>query len=248
MRGDWRGHVGRLGTFSDLSICDNTLASAPKVFRLNRLAEGLDIMAQSRSSLRFVSVLLLLLLPARLNASPAITTDGNSLLSLNSTVTPIASRCYTPESGGDTPEIPYTNLQACQDALSVLVHTPDFAGRFRFSRNPRAMAKKLPIGWQLGTHARCRIVVNCENDRDTAVFRLADIAHEARNIINTCVDQPDPSGRYALLRWGGVHGLLSENTFYVAVASPAEPELEIEVANRTAPAGLVLIEGGSEVS
>ena len=110
------------------------------------------------------------------------------------------------------------------------------------------MAKRLPIGWQLGTRARCRIVVNCENERDTASFRLADVAQEARNIINNCVDQPDPSGRYALLRWGGVHGLLGEDTFYVAVASPLDHDLEVGVANRTDPAGVVLIGEGPEVS
>ena len=110
------------------------------------------------------------------------------------------------------------------------------------------MGKKLPIGWQLGQGAGCRIVVSCENDRDTAVFRYADVAQEARKIIDNCVDKPDTHGRYPLLTWGGIHGLRGEETFYVAVASPIQPVLEAGLANWTAPVGGVLIEEGPEVA
>ena len=71
------------------------------------------------------------------------------------------------------------------------------------------------------------------NDRDTAVFRLADVAQVARRIIDRCVDEPDPHGRYPLLKWGGVSGISAEETFYVAVAKPIRPELGLEGANLT---------------
>ena len=85
----------------------------------------------------------------------------------------------------------------------------------------------------MGADATCRIIINCQNDRDTAVFRYADVAQLARMILDNCVDKPDPFGRYPLLKWGGVHGIMGEETFYVAVARPILHGLELEVTNRT---------------
>ena len=100
------------------------------------------------------------------------------------------------------------------------------------------MARKVPIGWQKTAEAQCRIVVTCMNDRDTAEFRLADVAQVARRIIEHCVDTPDPHGRYPLLQWGGISGIDGEDTFYVAVARPIRHGLELGNAN------LSLIETG----
>ena len=111
------------------------------------------------------------------------------------------------------------------------------------------MAKRLPLGWQVNDDAECRIIVGCQNDRDTAVFRYADVARTARIIIKACVDNPDPFGRIPLLKWGGAAGIKGAETFYVTVARPVLPRLEIEVANRTAiAAGSGLGDGGSELS
>ena len=85
----------------------------------------------------------------------------------------------------------------------------------------------------MGAEAGCRIIVTCQNDRDTAIFRFADVARVARRIIDNCVDKPDPFERFPLLRWGGVAGIQGEDTFYVAVARPISRTLEIEVANTT---------------
>lgn len=188
----------------------------------------------------FVSLLLLLALPS--NASK----DQNSPVTFNSSSNPIIPHCYVPE-GQDTPGIISTDLKACKDALAVLIRTPDFTTRFRFSRNPRAMAKIIPTGWQLGTESECRIIVNCQNDRDTAIFRYADVARIAKGIIDNCVDKPDPFGRYPLLKWGGVDGIQGEETFYVAVARPLSAA-EGEAANKTVIASGGLVEGVVESS
>ena len=92
------------------------------------------------------------------------------------------------------------------------------------------MARKVPIGWQKTAESDCRIVVTCMNDRDTEEFRLADVAQVARRIIDHCIDEPDPHGRYPLLQWGGVSGI-GEGTFYVAVAKPVRHKLELGGAN-----------------
>ena len=81
--------------------------------------------------------------------------------------------------------------------------------------------------------ADCRIVVNCQNERDSAVFRYADVAQTAKMIIQNCIDQPDPTGRYPQLKWGGV-APVGENTFYVAVAHPIDDSHELGEANLTA--------------
>ena len=182
-----------------------------------------------------------------MNASPTSPKDRNSPVPFNSTLNDIIPHCYTPR-GEETPGISPTNLKACQEALLILVHQPDFTTPFRFSANPRAMARKVPAGWQFGDPARCRIIVNCENNRDTAVFRYADIAQVARKVIDNCVDKPDPFGRFPLLRWGGIHGLTGQETFYVAVARPHDRTPEVGLANLTAPAGGGMVEEGSAVS
>ena len=96
----------------------------------------------------------------------------------------------------------------------------------------------VPIGWQKTRDSDCRIIVTCMNDRDTAEFRLADVAQVAKQIIDNCVDVPDPHGRYPLLRWGGISGVSTEETFYVAVAKPIRNVRGLEDAN------LSLIETG----
>ena len=91
------------------------------------------------------------------------------------------------------------------------------------------MARMVPIGWQKTTESDCRIVITCMNDRDTAEFRLADVAQVARRIIDHCIDEPDPHGRYPVLKWGGISGITE--TFYVAVAKPIRPGLVLEGTN-----------------
>ena len=95
------------------------------------------------------------------------------------------------------------------------------------------MAKELPTGWQMEIGATCRIVVNCQNDKDSAVFRYADIAQVARMIIDNCVEKPDPYGRFPMLKWGGIRGILGEETFYVAVARPLSSVLALAETNVT---------------
>ena len=204
-------------------------------------------MALSCTSLRLVLASLLLLFALHSNAFPATLRNQTSLVMFNTAFNAVRPLCYTPEDEA-TPGIEPVNLNACKDALRVLIHTPDFASQLRFSRNPRTMAKKLPLGWQLGREADCRIVLSCANDRDSAVFRFADVAQVARRIMDRCVDSPDPDGRYPLLRWGGVQGIKDEQTFYVAVARPIESGLEVEVANTTVSGGWGLDDGGFESS
>ena len=211
------------------------------------MAKALGIMAPSCISLRLVLASLLLLFALHSDAFPATLGNQTSLAMFNTAFNVARPLCYTPDSE-ETPGIQPVDLNACKDALRVLIHTPEFARPHRFSRNPRTMAKKLPLGWQLGHEADCRIVVSCSNDRDSAVFRFADVAQVARRIIDHCVDRPDPDGRYPLLRWGGVEGILEGQSFYVAVARPIESGLEVEVANKTGSAGWGLDDGGFESS
>lgn len=208
---------------------------------------ALNIMAPMcfRLCLIFASLLLFLALPS--STSPTTPEIQLSAVTSNSTPNAIVPHCYIPE-GRDTPGIHATDLEACKDALAVLVRTPNFMTRFRFSRNPRAMAIEIPTGWQMGTVSDCRILVNCQNDRDTGVFRYADVAQIARRIIENCVDQPDPYGRHPLLRWGGVDGIEGTETFYVAVARPLRAAPEVEVANVTVIASGGLIDVGIESS
>lgn len=110
------------------------------------------------------------------------------------------------------------------------------------------MAVKLPTGWQMGTDATCRIVVNCLNDKDSAVFRYADIAQIAGKIIDNCVDKPDPYGRFPVLKWGGIHGITGEENFYVAVAKPLRSVLAVDVFNETLFTSGGLLDEGIEAS
>lgn len=196
---------------------------------------------------RLVSAFPLLLFALLSKASPTVPRDTNLLVTVNSSIDATVPHCYTPD-GQDTPGIQSTNLNSCQDALRTLVHTQDFTTAYRFSKNPRTMAKKIPIGWQFESDARCRIVVSCENDRDSAIFRYADVAQVARSIINNCVDKPDPFGRFPLLIWGGVHPIKGEETFYVAVATPRPSGPGLELGNRTMVVNAVRVDEGVQFS
>ena len=190
---------------------------------------------------------LLLVHALQSNAVPTKPGTHNSLGLFNSSINaPILPQCYIPGSP-TTPGIQPVNLRACKDALYVLVRQPHFTQRWRFSRNPRAQARKLPLGWQLGTGAECRIVVSCHNEHDSAIFRLADVAQLARQIIDRCVDKPDPHGRVPVFKWGGVTTLTDELTFYVAVARPNEVPLGSDGANGTVVTGWGSVDGGIEI-
>ena len=189
-------------------------------------------MALSSLATHLTFALLLISLALQSNGSLIPSRYQDSLVSFNSSLDMVDTHCYTPDRG-DTPGIQPTQLQACKNALHVLVLMPDFTTKARYSRNPRTMGRKLPVGWQLGTHAECRIVLSCENDRDSAMFSYADIAQSAKKIIDSCVDQPDAHGRYPLLRWGGVNGIGDQETFYVAVARPITSTLVGGVVNGT---------------
>lgn len=184
-------------------------------------------------NLRLLPILVSAFCALQSNASPTATKNPGSLSMVNPIPNAIIfPHCYHPD-GADTPGIQPTNLQACKDALQVLIRFPDFTTRFRFSRNPRTMAKEVPAGWQLGTDAECRIIVNCLNDRDTAIFRYADVARLARKIMDECVDSPDPHQRVPLLKWGGVKGIEGTETFYVAVARPITFATDVHSLNGT---------------
>ena len=106
---------------------------------------------------------------------------------------------------------------------------------------------KIPIGWQLGPDAECRIVVNCINDQDSAIFRYADIAQVAKLIIDDCVDNPDPLGRVPVFKWGGVNTLNDEITFYVAVARPLPDVLGSHGEKGTVITGWGSDDGGIDI-
>lgn len=197
-----------------------------------RMTTTLNTIAPKSFPFHLVFALLLLVLALHSNASSIISRNTNSLVTFNSSFNGIIPHCYSPE-GSDTPNIQPVARKACRDALAVLVKAPDFTTPFRFSKNPRAMARELPAGWQSGIGATCRIVVNCLNDKDSAVFRFADVAQIAGKIIDNCVERPDPSGRFPMLEWGGIHGISGDDTFYVAVARPRNSVLSVEGMNVT---------------
>ena len=215
-------------------------------FRLHEVRKTLSFMAGLCFPLHLVLGLLLLVHALQSNAVPTNPGTHKSIVLVNSSNAAIVPHCYTPDSH-DTPGIRPVNLKACKDALHVLVRQPNFADRYRFSRNPRAQAKMIPLGWQLGTVADCRIVVNCINDKDSAIFRYADIAQVARQIIDECVDQPDPYERVPLFKWGGVNRLKDENTFYVAVARPIQAVLGSDEANGTMTTGWEMDDEGVDI-
>ena len=57
-------------------------------------------------------------------------------------------------------------------------------------------------------------MLSSQNDYETALFRLADVAHQARAIINICVEGHDIS-------YGGIVGIGAVPSFYVSVAGSA---------------------------
>ena len=190
---------------------------------------------------------LLLVHALQSNAVPTNPGTHDSLVLLNSSINAeIVHHCYTPDSQ-QSPGMQPVNLDACKDALHVLVRQPNFADRYRFSRNPRAQAIKIPLGWQLGTHAQCRIVVNCINDHDSAIFRFADIAQVARQIIDECVDKPNPHEGVPVFKWGGVNRLKDESTFYVAVARPVQTVMGSDGVNGTVVTGWGAVDGGIDI-
>ena len=194
-------------------------------------------MARNCFPLHLVLAVLLLVHALQSNAFPTKPGTHDSIVLVNSSLNAIIPHCYTPDSP-DTPGIQPVVLKACKDALHVLVRQPNFAQSYRFSRNPRAQATKIPLGWQLGLDADCRIIINCVNDHDSAIFRFADVAQMAKQIIDECVDQPDPDERVPLFKWGGVRSLRDEATFYVAVARPIRAVLGFDGANGTVVTGL----------
>ena len=194
-----------------------------------------------------IPAVLLLVHALQSNAIPSTPPNHHSLVLLNSSInTRIIPHCYIPDREG-APGVQPVNTLACNDALHVLVRQPNFAARYRFSRNPRAQAIKIPIGWQFGPDAECRIVVNCINDQDSAIFRYADIAQVARRIIDDCVDNPDPLGRVPVFKWGGVNTVKDEFTFYVAVARPLPDARGSDAENGTVVTGWGPIDRGTEI-
>ncbi|KAK0508067.1 hypothetical protein JMJ35_009151 [Cladonia borealis] len=136
-----------------------------------------------------------------------LTSNSTSIGSSNST-NDIELRCFTPASA----RFPL-NPADCSVAFMQIVLTPGFRVVYRFSKNLRRLdAVKLPKGW---TQGDCIIMVSCANDRDTSAFRLSDVAHAARAIINQCVVGRD-------LSYGGIVGVSDVPSFYVSVAGNAE--------------------------
>jgi hypothetical protein len=95
----------------------------------------------------------------------------------------------------------------------MMVLLPNFIIPYRFSKNKRRFdIIPLPKGW--GTQDRI-IFISCENDRDVDVFRLADVARQARNIIQNCVEG-------GITPYGGIEGVESVGSFYVSVGKPTD--------------------------
>ena len=174
------------------------------------------------------------------NASPTTPRNQGSLVTVNPSLNAVNTHCYIPD---DNPGLEPAVLESCKGALAILVSTPDFAKRVAFTKNPTVVARLLPLAWQM---AGCRIVFSCLNDDDSAVFRLADVAQTAKRIIDNCIDQPDPSGRFPLLKWGGVALIGRSKTFFANVGKPIRHLLEIGGGNMTEIGGGGLIEGGMD--
>ena len=145
------------------------------------------------------------------HASPAVIEAQPSLPALNASTNDIHLHCFTPVA---YPDRHPTNVNDCKNALASMVLEPNFITPYRFSKNKRRFdVIPVPKGWGLGD---CVIFISCENDRDTDVFRLADVAGQARKIIQACVDgQATP--------YGGVDGIGTVGTFYVSVGKPLDP-------------------------
>lgn len=131
----------------------------------------------------------------------------------NTTVGDVIPYCFDQTSH---PGIGYTNYADCRRAMTRLIREPRFTTSFRFSKNPRRLdIIKLPKGWGAGN---CVIFVSCENNRDTSVFRYADVAREANRIIDKCIKEvPDRPGEPP---YGGLVQVGDVGTFYVSVGRP----------------------------
>ena len=71
----------------------------------------------------------------------------------------------------------------------------------------------LPKGWAAG---QCGIFLSCANNADVDVFRYRDVAAEAANIIEKCVDAKP------YIAWGGLDSVGQVGTFYVSVGAPVD--------------------------
>ncbi|KAL2041856.1 hypothetical protein N7G274_005641 [Stereocaulon virgatum] len=119
--------------------------------------------------------------------------------------------CFTPVAHPDRGP---TNVNDCKSVLEMIVSLPDSLTPYRFSKNKRRLdVIPLPKGWRTRD---CIIFVSCENDRDMDVFRLADAARQARNIIQNCVEGETTP-------YGGIDGVGSVGSFYVSVGRPVGP-------------------------
>ena len=132
--------------------------------------------------------------------SPSITTSNatdNFLL-----------HCFTPFAHPDRKAI---NATECKKAVRLLVLSPGFTKEYKFSKNKRRFdVISLPRGWQSGD---CLIMLSCENDLDSSVFRLSDVARQANKIMEACVlDGETP--------YGGVVGVSDVTSFYVSIGKP----------------------------
>ena len=157
---------------------------------------------------------------------PAVLEGQPSLSRSNGSTNDVLLHCFTPAAHPDRGP---TNADDCKNALAMMVLQPNFVIPYRFSKNKRRLdVIPLPKGW--GTQD-CIIFVSCENDRDVDVFRLADVARQARNIIKNCVEgEATP--------YGGIGGVGSVGSFYVSVGKPVDPS---GFSTFRTPAGLRLV-------
>ncbi len=147
-----------------------------------------------------------LLLATTSAALPPLIDTEPSLFALNATTKDAWPFCFTRQSH---PGIEATNLQDCTGALRALVREPNFLVPFEFSKNSRR-GIKLPKGWKSG---QCGIFVSCANDHDADKFTYADVAHQARKVIQGCVDN-------RAMPYGGMDLVGAVGTFYVSIGRP----------------------------
>ncbi len=165
----------------------------------------------------YLYILYVLLSVFYVNSKPSPKYPGSqssvsaSIRSLNAT-NDIELRCFSPAL---YPERSALNSTDCDLALMKLVLTPRFNVLQKFSKNMRRLdTLKVPRGWGQG---KCIIMLSCENDRDTASFKLADVARQVRAIINYCIEGHDTT-------YGGIVGVSDVPTFYVSIAGPIQGE------------------------
>jgi len=171
-----------------------------------------DYLAKGHGFLVVSTYLIIHALSASIANQPALSLPNP----VNGTSNVIIGHCYTPASLAGVQE---TNPRDCREALKVLIRQPAFTTPLRFSKNLRR-GIKVPRGWTAG---QCIIFVSCENDRDAYTFRFADVAQNARRLIDGCVGKPDETGQWGTFKWGGVDKLLDTMTFYVSVGKPVPP-------------------------